>query len=96
MIRYNRKYDFLPIFLIFYIYSHLGIVNWAQVAEHYGKIFEENGGKIHMDFNATSINANEDSSFPLRIKSANNEVKFTKLYSIIKNDLNMFIQVLHG
>ena len=49
-----------------------------------------------MDFNATSINANEDSSFPLRIKSANNEVKFTKLYSIIKNDLNMFIQVLHG
>lgn len=52
---------------------HTGIVNWAQVAEHYGKIFEENGGKIHMDFNVTSIDANADSSFPLRIKSANNE-----------------------
>jgi hypothetical protein len=36
-----------------------------------------------MDFNVTSINANADSSYPLRIKSANNEVKFTKLESII-------------
>ena len=66
-----------------FLYLTLGIVNWAQVAEHYGKIFEENGGKIHMDFNVTSIDANADSSFPLRIKSANNEVLFTKLQSVI-------------
>ena len=72
-----------PYSFIFTFYSHLGIVDWGQVAEHYGKIFEENGGKIHMDFNVTSIDANADSSFPLRIKSANNEVKFTKLQSII-------------
>ena len=52
----------------------IGIVNWAEVAEHYGKIFEQNGGHIHLGYNVTSIDANSNSSLPLRIKSSNNKV----------------------
>ena len=62
------------------ISTYLGIIDWAQVAENYGKIFKQNGGEIHMNFDVTSISANDDSTMPLRIKGSDNQVLLKKVY----------------
>ena len=33
----------------------LGIIDWGEVARHYGKVFKDHGGDIHLNFNVDTI-----------------------------------------
>jgi len=46
---------------------HTGIVDWARVARHYGTVFQERGGSIHTNFEATDFSAVDGG---VRIRSA--------------------------
>lgn len=60
------------------IYSpNTGIVDWGFVAKHYGKVFNEKGGTIHLGFEVDKFSESSDPNYPLAIV-AKNEVNKLK------------------
>lgn len=58
-----------------------GIVDWGYVARHFGKMYEKNGGKIILNFEADEFKASADPEYPIRITSMKNVlfIEFTYL-----------------
>ena len=46
---------------------HTGIVDWGEVAKMYGTQFQQLGGKIHMEFEATQFIESQDNDKPVTI-----------------------------
>ncbi|XP_047002230.1 L-2-hydroxyglutarate dehydrogenase, mitochondrial [Schistocerca americana] len=59
---------------------HTGIVDWGLVTEHYGKDFEDAGGKIYLNFKVTGFKEQRkpvtkgSTTYPVNITSENNAV----------------------
>jgi L-2-hydroxyglutarate oxidase LhgO len=49
-----------------------GIIDWGYVARHYGMIYEKNGGKVVLNFEADKFEASPDPDYPLRLTSKAN------------------------
>lgn len=52
---------------------HTGIVDYAQVTRSFVKDFEENNGKVHLNFKLDKIELNKDDEFPISLKSEQGE-----------------------
>jgi len=52
---------------------HTGIVDWAFVARHFGKMYEQRGGKITLKFEANDLVPSTNPDFPIRIISTKKE-----------------------
>lgn len=46
-----------------------GIVDWGYVARHFGKIYQQSGGEIILNFEADQFQPSSDPNYPLRITS---------------------------
>ena len=45
-----------------------GIVDWGEVARHYGKVFEDHGGDIHLNFKVNQISENPHGGKAVQIR----------------------------
>ena len=45
-----------------------GIVDWGEVARHYGKVFEDQGGDIHLNFKVNQILENPHGGKAVQIR----------------------------
>jgi len=60
---------------------HTGIVDWGNVARHYGKVYQRNGGTIELNFEAGTFAESANPEYPIRIVSTNNK-QFNAKYMI--------------
>jgi 2-hydroxyglutarate dehydrogenase len=51
-----------------------GIIDWGYVARHYGKMYEQNGGKVVLNFEADKFEQSPDPNYPLRITAKNSVI----------------------
>ena len=52
---------------------HTGIVDWGFVARHFGKVFQEKGGEVVLNFEADEFVRSSDAEYPIRIVSKANK-----------------------
>lgn len=56
------------------IYSpHTGIVDYAQVTRSFQKDFEQEGGKVHLNFKLNKFELNKDDEYPIKLSSEQGE-----------------------
>jgi 2-hydroxyglutarate dehydrogenase len=60
-----------------------GIIDWGMMAKHYGKVYQDNGGHIKLNFEVEKFLDNSDPDFPLKITSTNNSSEINVKYSIV-------------
>lgn len=46
---------------------HTGIVDWGFVARHFGTVFERNGGKVVVNFEASDFIPSNDPNYPIKV-----------------------------
>ena len=51
---------------------HTGIVDWGFVARHFGKVFQEKGGEIVLNFEADEFVTSPNPEYPIKIVSKSN------------------------
>lgn len=51
---------------------HTGIVDYGLLCRHFGKSFEQAGGRITLNFEADKFLPSDDPSYPIRITSKTN------------------------
>ena len=51
---------------------HTGIVDYGLLCRHFGKSFEQLGGRIALNFEADKFLPSDDPSYPIRVTSKTN------------------------
>lgn len=71
-----------------------GIVDWGFVAKHFGRTFQQNGGKIILNFEADRFVSSPDPEYPIRIVSKNNVIINFIIYCRFMKNIQRFENLL--